>query len=459
MRLIRRILLLPLVALLAPAAFAAGATHEYRLANGLKLIVREDHRAPVVVSQIWYKVGSSYEPEGTTGISHALEHMMFKGTKKYGPGMFSRIIAENGGSENAFTSRDYTAYFQMLEKSRLPIAFKLEADRMQNLALKAKEYAKEIRVVKEERRMRTEDKPTALTGEHFMAAAFMESPYGQPVIGWDDDLNHLTVKDLRAWYHRWYAPNNATLVVAGDVRPRAIYRLAKKYFGPIPARRIVPVKPRIEPVQRGERRIVVKAPAKLPYLVMGYKTPNLKAEPKSWEPYALDVLAGVLDGGDSARLSRELVRGSAVATSAGAGYSLYARLPGLFELDAIPAQGHTVKEVENALLDQVRKLQQKPVSAAELERVKAQVVADKVYQRDSVFYQAMQIGMLESVGLDWRLADEYADKIRAVTPAQVQAVARKYLIDDHLTVAVLEPQPLKAGQRAGMSMGGSDVVR
>jgi len=191
--------------------------HEQTFGNGLKVLVKEDHRSPVVVSQIWYKVGSSYEPSGITGISHMLEHMMFKGTKLYPAGEFSRIIAENGGQENAFTGDDYTAYFQTMEKSRLEISFKLEADRMRNLDLKADELAKELQVVTEERRMRTDDQPHAKTLEQFNAVAFANSPYKNPVIGWPSDIANYQVEDLQAWYQQWYAPNNATLVVVGDV--------------------------------------------------------------------------------------------------------------------------------------------------------------------------------------------------------------------------------------------------
>jgi len=207
--------------------------HEKILKNGLKILVKEDRRSPVVVTQIWYKVGSSYEPNGITGISHMLEHMMFKGTKKYPAGEFSKIIAENGGNENAFTGQDYTAYFQTLEKSRLEISLKLEADRMRNLNLLEKELLKELEVVTEERRMRTDDKPRSKMYEHFMALAFSNSPYKNPVIGWPGDIAAYKVEDLNAWYRRWYAPNNATLVVVGDVEPNAVFALAEKYFAPI----------------------------------------------------------------------------------------------------------------------------------------------------------------------------------------------------------------------------------
>lgn len=433
---------------------AQAKVSEFNLANGMKVIVKEDHRAPVVVSQVWYKVGSSYEYGGITGVSHVLEHMMFKGTPRYPAGEFSRIIAENGGRENAFTARDYTAYFQQLHKDRLPIALELEADRMRNLQLPPEEFAKEVKVVMEERRLRTEDDPQSLTFEQFNAAAFLASPNRNPIIGWMNDLENLAVEDLQMWYRRWYAPNNATLVVVGDVDPQEVLALARTHFGPLPRAEITELKPRQEPEQRGRRQVTVKAPAQLPILVMGFKTPNLASAQESWEPYALEVLAGVLDGGASARLARNLVRGQQVATSAGAGYSLYTRLPGLFTFSAVPANGHTIETVQKALRAEIERLRDEPASEQELKRVKTAVVASAVYQRDSLFYQAMQIGTTETVGLGHEVLDEYVDRIQSITAEQVQAVAKKYLVDEGLTVAVLEPQPMEPGAQRSRSVGG-----
>jgi zinc protease len=369
---------------------------------------------------------------------------MFKGTDAHPPGEFSRIIAENGGSENAFTSKDYTAYFQHLEKSRLAVSFELEADRMRNLHLQDKEFQKEINVVMEERRLRTEDKPTALTYEQFLASAFISSSVRIPVIGWMNDLENMELHDLQAWYQRWYAPNNAVVVVVGDVEPEAVLELAEKYFGPLKPEEIVPPKPRLEPPQQGKRSIKVRAPAEVPYTVMGYKTPVLKTAVEDWEPYALEVLANILDGGDSARLTREIVRGSQIASSAGAGYDLYDRQAGLFLLDGTPAGEHSIAEVQQALFEQISRLQETLVEADELERVKSQVVASDVYEQDSSFYQAMKVGQLEAAGLDWKLADAYVERINAVTAEQVRAVAKKYLVKDQLTVAELDPLPMEA---------------
>lgn len=432
---------------------------EYMLDNGLKLLVQEDHRAPAVVSQVWYKVGASNEYGGITGISHMLEHMMFKGTQKHAPGEFSRIIAANGGRENAFTGDDYTAYFQTLEKSRLPVSFELEADRMRNLKLTEAEFSKEHQVVLEERRLRTDDQPRSKMQEHFASVAYTSSPYMNPVIGWPDDVAELTLDDLKKWYSLWYAPNNATVVVVGDVNPDDVYKLAKKFFGPLKKSVLPAPKTRGEVEQLGMRRMTVKLPAKLPYLVMGYKTPSLKTGTSEAEAYALEVAAGILDGGNSSRLSSRLVRGQQIAASAGAGYDLYSRLSTQFTLEGTPAEGKTIADLEKSLQEEVRKLRDEPVTNDELQRVKAQVLASHVYQFDSTFYQAMKLGTAETVGLGWRKVAEYVDKINAVTAEQIQQAARKYLIDDHLSISQLDPQPLPEGSPApeAAPMGGGHV--
>ncbi len=431
-----------------------GKVHEHVLANGLKILVKEDRRAPVVVSQVWYKVGASYEPGGITGISHMLEHMMFKGTKLHPAGEFSRIIAENGGQENAFTGSDYTAYFQTMEKSRLEISFKLEADRMRNLDLKAEELNKELQVVTEERRMRTDDQPRAKTQEEFNAVAFTNSPYKNPVIGWPSDIANYKIEDLKAWYQQWYAPNNATLVVVGDVEADQVIKLAEHYFAGLQPSVIHPIKPQDEIEQKGVRKITVKAPAKLPYVMMGYKVPVLKTAKPEWEAYALEVLAAVLDGGNGARLPSRLIRGKEIAVSAGAGYELNARMPELFMLEATPAEGKTVFDMEYALKEEIHHLQTDLVSSEELQRIKAQVLATDVYQKDSNFYQAMELGLLETVGVGWQKADEYVGKINQVTAEQVRDVARKYLIEDGLSVAYLDPQPITESPKPAKMIGG-----
>jgi len=434
--------ILSLLLLFPIASFASPQISEHVLSNGLKVLVQEDHRSPVVVSQVWYKVGSSYEPNGITGISHMLEHTMFKGTDKHPAGEFSRIIAENGGEENAFTGQDYTAYFQTMTASKLAVSFELEADRMRYLHILPEELKKELEVVTEERRMRTEDNPQAKMAEQFAAMAYASSPYKNPIIGWQTDIAAYTAPDLQVWYQRWYAPNNATLVVVGDVKTADVFALAHQYFGDLKTSEILPLKPQTEAPQIGVRKMTVKAPAKLPSVLLGYHVPTLKTAENENEAYALEVLAGVLDGGSSARLSSSLIRGKQIAVEANAAYHLTSRLDNLFELEGTPAEGKTVWDVEAALKEEISKLQVKLVEESELQRIKAQVLAGEVYQRDSNFYQAMQLGMLETVGLGWKKEGEYVAKINQVTAEQVRNVARKYLIDDHLNIAYLEPQKI-----------------
>lgn len=438
---------LAIVIVFALPAFALANPHEYQLDNGMKVIVKEDHRAPVVVSQVWYRAGALDEVNGKTGVAHVLEHMMFKGTKKVPMGQFSRIIAAAGGKENAFTSMDYTCYFQQLEKSNLPLSMRLEADRMQNLQITDEEFAKEIMVVMEERRWRTEDKPQSRVNEQFHALAFRAHPYGRPVVGHMNDLEHMAADDAREWYRNWYTPNNAILVVVGDVTAADVFKLAKQYFGPIKARAIPPRKPQTEPAQIGERRAVVKSPGKLPYMVMGFHTPALSNQTPmphdEWEPYALEVLAGILSGNDSARLNQRLVREKSIALDVGAGYDTTSRgQQSLFELVGTPAEGKNVHDLEAALWEQIELIKSGGVTAQELNRVKVAVIAEDVYQRDSMFYQAMKIGQLETMGYSWRLQNTYSEKLKSVTSEQVQAVAIKYLHLDNMSVATLDPQPI-----------------
>ena len=418
------------------------------LDNGLKILVKKDSRAPVAVIQVWYRVGTSYEHEGITGLSHALEHMMFKGTKSRASGEFENILAVNGARNNAFTSQDYTAYYEIIASDRIEVAMELEADRMRNLVLDEAEFKKEIEVVKEERRWRTDDRPTSLTREQFNAVAFLNSPYRAPVIGWMVDLDTMKLDDLRDWYSKWYAPNNATLVVVGDVDAKHIFTLAEKYFGKYKKSDIPVAKLRTEVEQKGLRSLVVKAPAKLPYLRMGYKTPafiNAKDNAKNpAEPYALEVLANILDGGNSARFSKKLVRGKEIAASASAGYYSMGRLPDLFVLSGTPSEGNTVDDLKKAMLAEIQLLKTDLVSDEELKRVKAQVAANDVYDHDSIDDIASTMGAFESTGLGYQLMDDFVPGILKVTAEQVRDVAKKYLIEDHLTIAHLEPQAIES---------------
>ena len=426
------------------ATMAQAGVTDVTLDNGMRIIVQEDARAPVMVSQVWYRAGSMDEFNGTTGVAHVLEHMMFKGTKDVPPGEFSKRIAAAGGRENAFTSRDHTAYFQQMQRDRLELSMKLEADRMANLVISDELFAKEIQVVMEERRLRTDDQPQSVVYERLMSTAYQTNPYRRPIIGWMDDLQNMTAQDARDWYARWYAPNNATLVVAGDVKADEVIALAKKYFGPIPAKALPERKPQTEVEQVGGKRIVVKAPAKLPYLLMAWHAPTLRDWQKDSEPYALQILMGVLSGNDSARLPKSLVKTQQVAVNASAGYDAVARGPGMVLVDATPAQGKTVADVEKAIRAEIARIQKDGISAAELARVQAQVIAADVYQRDSLFFQAMQLGEYVMAGLPPEALSKRVERLRAVTVDDVRAAALKWLVDDRLSIATLDPQPLEA---------------
>jgi zinc protease len=439
--------LLLLAALLSVCSAQAAEVVQTTLKNGLKLIVQEDHRAPVVVSQVWYRAGSLDEVNGKTGVAHVLEHMMFKGTPSVPAGQFSRQIAAAGGKENAFTSKDYTCYFQQLEKSRLPLSFRLEADRMANLQITDAEFAKEIEVVKEERRWRTEDKPQSRVSEQFDSSVFRAHPYGRPVVGFMNDLDNMTAADAREWYNTWYTPNNVTVVVVGDVKAAEVFKLAEETFGKLAARPLPARKPQVEPVQLGERRAIVKAPAKLPYFTMGFHAPAMKNGPayseQDWEPYALEVLSSVLSGNGSSRLNQKLVREQAIALDIDSGYDGTNRgQASTFEIAASPSEGVALEDLQAAIWAVVDEVKNKGVTAAELHRVKAAVIAADVYKRDSMFYQAMQIGQLETMSYPLSLLEKNAARIEAVTSEQVQAVAKKYLVPDQLTLVTLDPQPM-----------------
>ena len=428
-------------------------THEFQLSNGLKLIVREDHRAPTVAHMVWYRAGSMDEVNGKTGVAHVLEHMMFKGTHKVKSGEFSRLVAAVGGRENAFTSRDYTAYFQQVEKSKLDEVMRLEADRMSNLNFDDAEFLKEIQVVMEERRLRTEDNPSSLLNESLTATAYMSSPYRHPVVGWMNDLVNMKAADARDWYRSWYKPNNATVVIAGDVDPKVILRAVEKYYGTASAGELPERKPQIEPVQKGTKRVQVKAPADSAQLAMAWKVPKLEVgRLDDDEPYALELLSAVLDGYDNARLNRTLVKQELVVNDVGVGYDMISRGPELFLISSSMAKGKTVEQAENSIRKALKEVVDKGILESELKRVKVRILSDQIYKRDSIFGQAMEIGSTEMAGFSWKDIDVMLEKMQTITPAQVQAVAKKYLVDEGLTIAVLDPQ---ARQSVGGQQGGN----
>ncbi|KGD64679.1 zinc protease [Alcanivorax nanhaiticus] len=429
-----------LLALWAGVAGAALPTHSFTLDNGLKVLVREDHRAPVVTVMVWFKAGSIDEAPYETGLAHVLEHMMFKGTERLGPGDFSKLVARYGGLSNAFTSYDYTGYYQQYEVSRLPLALELEADRLANLKIEDEEFHRELQVVLEERRMRTDDSPTALAWEKFQAIARPGTGYAHPVIGWRSLLAQLQPEQARSWFQRFYVPGNATLVIAGDVTREQVEPLVERFFAELPAGH-TPPRPRqtINP-PAGERRLDLALPVKVPTLFMMYNVPSLVTAEDKRDFYALTMLAGVLDGGMSARIETDLVRGQKLVAGAGASYSGIQRGNGTFTIQAAPNPGVTLDQVEAGLREQIEKLQTTLPSEAEMARVRAGVLASQVYEKDSVMGQAMELGTLSTLGLDLDLSERFAEELSKVTAEDVQRVAQEWLVPERLAVGHVQPE-------------------
>jgi zinc protease len=431
------LILITLVTLIGTVPAQAVDTREEILANGMKVLLVEVPKAPVATVQIWYRVGSRNEVMGRAGLSHMLEHMMFKGTPNHPKGTFSRTIRKNGGNDNAFTSQDYTAYFENLAADRVELALELEADRLRGLLLDDKEFQLEREVVKEERRLRTEDDPQSYLVESLFAQAFMMHPYHWPIIGWFPDLDAMTREDLKRHYDTYYVPNNATLIVVGDIKAEALLPTIKRLFEPIPQKPVPPPQIVAEPEQRGERRIIVKRDAQVPFLMAGYRVPNYREA----DAYPLTILESILAHGKSSRLYRALVYDQKKALAVGAEYSRLQADPELFYCFAVVKPGQTVKDVERALYKEIEKLRSAPPTAQELQRAQNQVAAAYIFGQDSNFRQAMLLGQAETVGAGWRHVDQFLEKIKNVKAEDVQRAARRYLVEDARTVGVLIPTP------------------
>ncbi|WP_227429651.1 M16 family metallopeptidase [Psychrobacter sp. I-STPA6b] len=416
--------------------------HEYTLDNGLKVIIKEDHRAPVVMSQIWYRVGATDEPADQGGISHLLEHMMFKGTDKVSSNDFERLIAKFGGQNNAFTSYNYTGYYEMFPANRLGLALELEADRMQNLQFDPEAFASERQVVMEERRQRTDDNPMSRSFEQFNLIAMPDSPKGESVIGPMSEIQGLTLAQLQHWYKTWYAPNNATLVIVGDVDPHKALAQVKHYFADIPASKL-PTRPSVHQAGfRGYQQTVRKESVQVPVLLMGFNVPSLTSTTNSSDDtaYALALLQDILDGGLSARFESRLVRQQNLLASIGSSYSAFDRGDGLFLIQASPREGVSLAETEDAILAEIERLKTTPITQEELARARTNIVSGLIYSQDSVEGQAQMIGSMQSIGLDDRLLAQLPEKFASITPQQIQEVAKKYLVKDNLTVMQIIPE-------------------
>ncbi len=424
--------------LLTPASFAGlkDQVFEKILPNGLKVLLLENHKAPVITFQVWYRVGSRNEQWGRTGLSHMLEHMMFKGSKKFSAQEFTRLIAENGGNDNAFTSEDFTAYFENISSEKVQVSIDLESDRMQSLVLRGEDFQPERMVVMEERRMRTEDDPQAYLAEQVQAVAFQTSPYHWPTIGWKQDIERFTLDDLKAYYRTYYNPVNAILIVVGDFRKEDLLPKIEKAFGAIPKGPAPDQKKDIDQGQTGERRVYAKREAELPYLLVAYHVPNLRSP----DSYALEVLSALLSGGKSSRLYRSLVQEKQLALSVDADNSLLSKDPSLFMLSAQPLPDKDVVELEKALNEEIEGLRKTPVEVSELEKAKNQLEAAFIYGQASFFYQGMLLAQHE-IALDWRAVDDYLPSIRKITPEDITRVVNLYLTADNRTVGRLMPLP------------------
>jgi zinc protease len=427
------VVLATFLATAAPARSQDGVVAE-TLDNGLRVLLLEDHRNPIVSVQVWYRVGSRNEQRGATGIAHLLEHMMFKGTAKHGPREFARLVEQNGGQDNAFTTQDFTSYFVDIAASRVDLVLDLEADRMRNLRLDPKDIASEREVVIEERRTRTEDDPGGFLGEEVGAVAFVAHPYGSPIIGWMDDIKRVTPPEIRAFYDRYYQPNNALLVAAGDFKGAELLEKIKKTFGAIPKGPEPPPVLSTEPPQNGERRVIVRKQAELPIVYMGFHAPNYTSP----DAAALDLLSTVLSSGRASRLYKDLVYDRQIALDAGGSYSYLSVDPNIFWFSATPMPGHTPESIEKELLGEIERLKSEPVTVEELQRAKNQIESSFVFQEDSVHRRASLLAHFELIG-GYALKDAYLAKIRAVTADDVQRVAKAWFPELKRNVGVLIP--------------------
>ncbi len=397
------------------------------LANGMQVVVIEDHRAPVVSHMVWYKVGSADEPPGKSGIAHFLEHLLFKGTPNVPSGQFSKIVARNGGRDNAFTSYDFTGYFQNVAKEKLDLVMGMEADRMVNLELSEEDVATERAVILEERRSRTDNNPAAQMREAMNAAQYMAHPYGIPVIGWKHEMEELSLADALAFYRRYYAPNNAILVVAGDVEAEAVFAMAEKHFGPLPRADTPPRRRPQEPPQLAERRVIFKdARVSQADWRRGYLAPTRTAG-ESQHAIPLSLFSDLLGGGPTSRLYRSLVVKQKLAVNAGAHYSSTGLDLGRFVLYATPSQGVSLEKLEEAMDKELAAAMEEGFTAKALERSRTGLLAAAIYARDSLFTSPRIFGDALTSGLSVEQVESWPDEVKAVTMEQVMAAGRAVL--------------------------------
>ncbi len=419
----------------------ARTTFETTLNNGLKVIIREDHRSPMVMTQIWYGVGSSDESGNLLGISHVLEHMMFKGTNKVPNDEFTRLSRLYGGNVNASTFTNYTNYYQLYPKTYLPMALELESDRMSNLLLRQQDFEPEIKVVMEERRLRTDDNPRSLAFERFKWISYPTSHYRQPVIGYMKNLQNIQLEDVKKWYRDWYTPNNAILIIVGDVDAESALLQVQKYFGDIPARKTPPRNDVLEFDRVGYRHMELNLPVQVPNLYMAWNVRSLVTAKNPQDAYALTIIKNVLDSGISSRLQDRLVRDKKILTAISVSYDPYNRGDSLLSISALPTDGVSLQDAEKAIQSEIDLLKTELIQAEEVERVTAKFVSNLVYSQDDIAGQTKMIGNLEINGLSFRLMDELPKHFETVAPQDIQRVANIYFVRDNLSTLYLSPVP------------------
>ena len=418
------------------------AVGEHFLSNGLRILTWEDHSAPIITYEVWFNVGSRNERPGITGISHLFEHMMFKGSRKYGPEEHANIVQSHGGRLNAFTANDMTVYYENISSDELELVIALEAERQANLAITAENLASEREVVKEERRMRTDNNTFGDVMEQLMANAFIAHPYQWPVVGWMSDLNAITLEDCREYHRIHYAPNNATIVLVGDFNTNMALQLIEKYYGAIPKQEPPPPVSTVEPQQRGERRIKLHRLAQLPMLFAGYHIPNIIHE----DMPAIAVAQKILSDGESSRIYKKLIYEDQIAMYAGGSVD-EARDPSLFYAYCGMNIGHGIEEGERALFEIIEGLAQNPPTSEELQKAKNQLEADYILSLQSNSRKAYNLGFYQTVAGDWRLMFKISEKYAAVTAEQVAEVAARYFTERNRTTVVLIPE-----QQTGMTL-------
>lgn len=443
----RTLLFLALVCSLmtSSAAWAASHLKSAHFPNGVKLVVDESHEAPVAMVQVWLKVGGRDEQPGKTGLAHVFEHMMFKGSRKLGPGEFSKRIAAIGGNDNAFTTHDYTAYFETIPASRVDEVLGMEAERFAHLRLDAQEFAKEIRVIQEERRMRTEDDPNSRLFEELSATALRLHPYRNPVIGWMQDLKHLTIEDVRAFYKAHYVPENVIVVIVGDVDFEHVRAVVGRTFGRLKPRQAPPRFTPVEPEPLGPKRLLVRLPAQLPMVAITMPVPVWQPGKNDREVAALAVATQILAGGYGARLQRELVDRERLAFQTSAGYDPFGMGIDLWFAYGMLGPKQSAEHFEAGFWRLIGQLASHDIGPAVLEAAKRSIIADEVFAQDSLYLRAKEIGRMEVVGIGAEHRDAWLDAVRKVTSSDVREVIHQWIRADRATTGVLQPKTHRGG--------------